>query len=117
MSQYLEVFGAKTHNLKNIDVKIPKNKMTVITGVSGSGKSSLAFNTIYSIGQQKYLESLSSYARMFIGGMQEEAEFSEILGLSPTISIDQKTTSKNPRSTVGTITEIFDYYKLLFLNI
>ena len=117
MSEYLEVFGAKTHNLKDIDVRIPKNKITVITGVSGSGKSSLAFNTIYSIGQQKYLESLSSYARMFIGWMQEEAEVWEIKGLSPTISIDQKTTSKNPRSTVGTITEIFDYYKLLYLNV
>lgn len=117
MSKYLEVIWAKTHNLKNINVKIPKNKITVITGLSGSGKSSLAFNTIYSVGQQKYLESLSSYARMFIWGMKEEAEVDEIKGLSPTISIDQKTTSKNPRSTVGTITEIFDYYKLLFLNI
>ena len=117
MSDFLEVYWAKTHNLKNIDVKIPKNKMTVITGVSGSGKSSLAFNTIYTVGQQKYLESLSSYARMFIGGMKEEAVVDEIKGLSPTISIDQKTTSKNPRSTVGTITEIYDYYKLLFLNI
>lgn len=117
MSKFLEVFWAKTHNLKNIDVKIPKNKMTVITGVSGSGKSSLAFSTIYNVGQQKYLESLSSYARMFIGGMSEEADVNEIKGLSPTISIDQKTTSKNPRSTVGTITEIYDYYKLLFLNI
>ncbi|MCD5385263.1 excinuclease ABC subunit UvrA [Candidatus Gracilibacteria bacterium] len=117
MSKYLEVVGAKTHNLQNISVKIPKNKMTVITGVSGSGKSSLAFNTIYNVGQQKYLESLSSYARMFIGGMNEEADVSEINGLSPTISIDQKTTSKNPRSTVGTITEIYDYYKLLYLNI
>jgi excinuclease ABC subunit A len=117
MSKYLEVIWARTHNLKNVDVKIPKNKMTVITGLSGSWKSSLAFNTIYSVGQQKYLESLSSYARMFIGGMKEEAEVDEIKGLSPTISIDQKTTSKNPRSTVGTITEIFDYYKLLFLNV
>ncbi|MFK7780259.1 MAG: excinuclease ABC subunit UvrA [Candidatus Gracilibacteria bacterium] len=117
MSKYLEVIGARTHNLQNINVKIPKNKMTVITGVSGSGKSSLAFNTIYNVGQQKYLESLSSYARMFIGGMKEEAEVSEINGLSPTISIDQKTTSKNPRSTVGTITEIYDYYKLLYLNV
>jgi len=98
-------------------VAIPKNKMTVITGVSGSGKSSLAFNTIYNVGQQKYLESLSSYARMFIGGMKEEAEVDEIKWLSPTISIDQKTTSRNPRSTVWTITEIYDYYKLLFLNI
>ena len=117
MSQFLEVYGARTHNLKNINVKIPKNKMVVITGLSGSGKSSLAFNTIYSIGQQKYLESLSSYARMFIWGMKEEAELDEIIGLSPTISIDQKTTNRNPRSTVGTITEIYDYYKLLFLNI
>ena len=117
MSQFLEVYGARTHNLKNINVKIPKNKMVVITGLSGSGKSSLAFNTIYSVGQQKYLESLSSYARMFIGGMKEEAELDEIVGLSPTISIDQKTTNRNPRSTVGTITEIYDYYKLLFLNV
>jgi len=117
MSKFLEVYGANTHNLKNIDVKIPKNKITVITGLSGSGKSSLAFNTIYSVGQQKYLESLSSYARMFVGGMKEEADVWEIKWLSPTISIDQKTTSKNPRSTVGTITEIYDYYKLLFLNI
>ncbi len=117
MSDFIEVFWAKTHNLKNIDVKIPKNKMTVITGVSGSWKSSLAFNTIYNVGQQKYLESLSSYARMFIGGMKEEALVDDIKWLSPTISIDQKTTSKNPRSTVWTITEIYDYYKLLFLNI
>ena len=117
MSEFIEVYWAKTHNLKNIDVKIPKNKMTVITGVSGSGKSSLAFNTIYNVGQQKYLESLSSYARMFIGGMKEEALVDDIKGLSPTISIDQKTTSKNPRSTVGTITEIYDYYRVLFLNI
>ncbi len=117
MSKYLEVVWAKTHNLKNIDVKIPKNKMTVITWVSGSWKSSLAFNTIYNVWQQKYLESLSSYARMFIWWMNEEADVSEINGLSPTISIDQKTTSRNPRSTVGTITEIYDYYKLLYLNI
>lgn len=117
MSQFLEVYGAKTHNLKNVNVKIPKNKMVIITGVSGSGKSSLAFNTIYNVGQQKYLESLSSYARMFIGKQSEEAEVDEIVGLSPTISIDQKTTNRNPRSTVGTITEIYDYYKLLYLNI
>jgi len=117
MSKYLEVVWAKTHNLQNVNVKIPKNKMTVITGVSWSGKSSLAFNTIYNVWQQKYLESLSSYARMFIWWMKEEAEVSEINGLSPTISIDQKTTSKNPRSTVWTITEIYDYYKLLYLNI
>ncbi|MBW7954716.1 excinuclease ABC subunit UvrA [Candidatus Gracilibacteria bacterium] len=117
MSEFLILKGASTHNLKNIDVKIPKNKLTVITGLSGSGKSSLAFKTIYNIGQQKYLESLSSYARMFIGGMGEEALYSEVSGLSPAISIDQKTTNKNPRSTVGTITEIYDYYKLLYLNI
>lgn len=117
MSDFLEIYWARTHNLKNINVKIPKNKMVVITGLSWSWKSSLAFNTIYSIGQQKYLESLSSYARMFIGGMKEEAEVDEIIGLSPTISIDQKTTNRNPRSTVGTITEIYDYYKLLYLNI
>ncbi len=117
MSKFLEVKGARTHNLKNIDVKIPKNTLTVITGLSGSGKSSLAFATIYSIGQQKYLESLSSYARMFVGNNQDEALYDEILGLSPTISIDQKTTNRNPRSTVGTITEIYDYYKLLYLNI
>ncbi len=117
MSKFLEVYGARTHNLKNINVKIPKNKMVIITGLSGSGKSSLAFNTIYSIGQQKYLESLSSYARMFVWWMKEEAEVDEIVWLSPTISIDQKTTNRNPRSTVGTITEIYDYYKLLYLNI
>lgn len=117
MSKFLEVRGARTHNLKNVNVKIPKNTLTVITGLSGSGKSSLAFSTIYSIGQQKYLESLSSYARMFVGWSKDEALYDEITGLSPTISIDQKTTNRNPRSTVGTITEIYDYYKLLYLNI
>lgn len=117
MSKFLEVIWARTHNLKNINVKIPKNKLTVITGVSWSGKSSLAFNTIYNVWQQKYLESLSTYARMFIWWLKEEAEYSEIIWLSPTISIEQKTTSKNPRSTVWTITEIYDYYKLLYLNI
>ena len=116
MSEFLEVRWAKTHNLKNIDVKIPKNTLTVITGISWSGKSSLAFATIYSIGQQKYLESLSSYARMFVGNKSDEAVYDEIIGLSPTISIDQKTTNRNPRSTVGTITEIYDYYKVLYLN-
>lgn len=117
MSEFLEVYWARTHNLKNINLKIPKNQMVVFTGLSGSWKSSLAFNTIYSVGQQKYLESLSSYARMFIGWMKEEALVDEIKGLSPTISIDQKTTNRNPRSTVWTITEIYDYYKLLYLNI
>ncbi len=117
MSKFLEVRGAKTHNLKNIDVKIPKNTLTVITGLSWSGKSSLAFATIYSIGQQKYLESLSSYARMFVGNNKDEALYEEISWLSPTISIDQKTTNRNPRSTVWTITEIYDYYKLLYLHI
>lgn len=117
MSKYLEIIGAKTHNLKNLSVKIPKNKMTVITWVSGSWKSSLAFNTIYNVWQQKYLESLSSYARMFIWWMDEEALVDEINWLSPTISIDQKTTNRNPRSTVWTITEIYDYFKVLYLNI
>ncbi len=117
MSEFLELYWARTHNLKNVNVKIPKNKLTVITGLSGSGKSSLAFKTIYNIWQQKYLESLSSYARMFIGWMSEEALYDEIKWLSPTISIDQKTTNRNPRSTVWTITEIYDYYKLLYLNI
>ncbi len=117
MSKYLEVYWARTHNLKNIDVKIPKNKMVIITGLSWSWKSSLAFNTIYAVWQQKYLESLSSYARMFIWWIQEEAEVDEIVWLSPTISIDQKTTNRNPRSTVWTITEVYDYYKLLYLNI
>ncbi len=117
MSKYLEVYWANTHNLKNINVKIPKNKMVIITGLSGSWKSSLAFNTIYNVWQQKYLESLSSYARMFIWWMKEEAKVDEIVWLSPTISIDQKTTNRNPRSTVWTITEILDYYKLLYLNI
>jgi len=117
MSKYLEVSWAKTHNLKNVSVKIPKNKMTVITWLSGSGKSSLAFNTIYSEWQKKYLESLSTYARMFIWWIWEEALVDEIKWLSPTISIDQKTVNRNPRSTVWTITEIYDYYKLIFLHI
>lgn len=117
MSEFLEVYWAKTHNLKWVNVKIPKNKLTVITWLSWSWKSSLAFKTIYNIWQQKYLESLSSYARMFIWWMSEEALYEDIKWLSPTISIDQKTTNRNPRSTVWTITEIYDYYKLLYLNI
>lgn len=116
MSKYLQVYWANTHNLKNIDVKIPKDKLVVITWVSWSWKSSLAFNTIYSEGKKKYLESLSTYARMFIWWMKEEAEVREITWLSPTISIDQKTVSHNPRSTVWTITEIYDFYKLLYLH-
>ena len=99
------VRGAKEHNLKNVNVEIPRNKLVVITGLSGSGKSSLAFDTIYAEGQRRYVESLSSYARMFLGQM-DKPNVESIEGLSPAISIDQKTTSKNPRSTVGTVTEI-----------
>ena len=104
--------GAKEHNLKNIDVEIPRDKLVVFTGLSGSGKSSLAFDTIYAEGQRRYVESLSSYARQFLGQM-EKPNVEVIEGLSPAISIDQKTTSKNPRSTVGTVTEIYDYLRLL----
>ncbi|MCA9383283.1 excinuclease ABC subunit UvrA, partial [Candidatus Dojkabacteria bacterium] len=107
------VKGARSHNLKNIDIEIPKNELVVITGLSGSGKSSLAFDTIYAEGQRKYVESLSSYARQFLGVM-EKADVDSIEGLSPAISIDQKTSGHNPRSTVGTITEIYDYMRLLF---
>ncbi len=109
----IEVYGAREHNLKDIDVKIPRNKLVVITGVSGSGKSSLAFDTIYAEGQRRYMESFSSYARSFIGNM-ERPDVDKIDGLSPVISIEQKTTSKNPRSTVGTLTEIYDFLRLLF---
>lgn len=111
--EYIEVYGAREHNLKNIDVKIPRNKLVVITGVSGSGKSSLAFDTIYAEGQRRYMESFSAYARSFMGNM-ERPDVDKIEGLSPVISIEQKTTSKNPRSTVGTITEIYDFLRLLF---
>lgn len=99
--------GAREHNLKNVDVTIPRDKLVVMTGLSGSGKSSLAFDTIYADGQRRYVESLSSYARMFLGQM-DKPDVDSIEGLSPAISIDQKTTSKNPRSTVGTVTEIYD---------
>ena len=109
----IEVFGAREHNLKNIDIQIPKNKLVVFTGVSGSGKSSLAFDTIYNEGQRRYMESFSAYARQFIGDM-ERPDVDKITGLSPVISIEQKTTNKNPRSTVGTITEIYDFLRLLF---
>ncbi len=109
----IEVYGAREHNLKNIDVSIPRNKLVVITGLSGSGKSSLAFDTIYAEGQRRYIESFSAYARQFLGNM-ERPEVDKITGLSPVISIEQKTTGKNPRSTVGTITEIYDFLRLLF---
>src|SRR5690554_2007596 len=110
------VKGARVHNLKNIDVEIPRDHLVVMTGLSGSGKSSLAFDTIYAEGQRRYVESLSSYARQFLGQM-EKPDVDYIEGLSPAISIDQKTTSKNPRSTVGTITEIYDYLRLLYAKI
>ena len=116
MLDKLIIKGAREHNLKNIDVEIPKNKFVVVTGVSGSGKSSLAFDTIYSEGQRRYVESLSAYARQFIGQMKKP-EVDSIEGLSPAISIEQKTTNKNPRSTVGTVTEIYDYMRLLFAHI
>ncbi len=105
--EFIEVKGARENNLQNIDVKIPRDSLTVFTGLSGSGKSSLAFDTIYAEGQRRYMQSLSSYARMFIGQM-EKPDVDSIDGLSPAISIDQKSTSRNPRSTVGTVTEIYD---------
>jgi excinuclease ABC subunit A len=111
--EHIEVYGAREHNLKNIDVKIPRNKLVVITGISGSGKSSLAFDTIYAEGQRRYMESFSAYARSFIGDM-ERPDVDKIEGLSPVISIEQKTISRNPRSTVGTVTEIYDFMRLLF---
>ncbi len=114
--KYLSVRGAREHNLKNIDVDIPRDKLVVMTGLSGSGKSSLAFDTIYAEGQRRYVESLSSYARMFLGQM-DKPDVDSIDGLSPAISIDQKTTSKNPRSTVGTVTEIYDYLRLLYARL
>src|SRR5689334_3289281 len=109
----IEVYGARAHNLKNIDINIPKNKLVVITGISGSGKSSLAFDTIYSEGQRRYMETFGAYARQFIGEM-ERPDVDKITGLSPVISIEQKTTNKNPRSTVGTVTEVYDFLRLLF---
>jgi excinuclease ABC subunit A len=109
----INVYGARVHNLKNVDVEIPRNSLTVITGLSGSGKSSLAFDTIFAEGQRRYIETFSAYARNFLGGM-ERPDVDKITGLSPVISIEQKTTNKNPRSTVGTTTEIYDYMRLLF---
>ena len=116
MQDRIVIKGAKKHNLKNVDLEIPRDKLVVLTGLSGSGKSSLAFDTIYAEGQRRYVESLSSYARMFLGQMKKP-EVDSIDGLSPAISIDQKTTSKNPRSTVGTVTEIYDYFRLLYARI
>lgn len=116
MQDHIFIKGARENNLKNIDVTIPRDKLVVLTGLSGSGKSSLAFDTIYAEGQRRYVESLSSYARMFLGQM-DKPDVDYIDGLSPAISIDQKTTSKNPRSTVGTVTEIYDYLRLLWARV
>ena len=116
MEEFITIKGAREHNLQNVDLKLPRDKMVVITGISGSGKSSLAFDTIYAEGQRRYMESLSSYARQFLGQM-EKPDVDDIDGLSPAISIDQKTTSKNPRSTVGTVTEIYDYLRLLYARV
>ena len=116
MNNNIIIKGAKEHNLKNINLEIPRDKLVVITGLSGSGKSSLAFDTLYAEGQRRYVESLSSYARQFLG-LMEKPDVELIEGLSPAISIDQKTTSKNPRSTVGTVTEIYDYIRLLYARI
>ena len=116
MDNIIKVRGARQHNLKNVDLDIPKNKLVVFTGVSGSGKSSLAFDTIYAEGQRRYVESLSTYARQFLGIM-DKPDVDLIEGLSPAISIDQKTTSRNPRSTVGTVTEIYDYFRLLYAKV
>lgn len=114
--KYIKIRGANEHNLKNIDVDIPRDEFVVLTGLSGSGKSSLAFDTIYAEGQRRYMESLSSYARQFLGQM-EKPNVEKIEGLSPAISIDQKSTNRNPRSTVGTVTEIYDYFRLLYARI
>ncbi|MCD7786515.1 MAG: excinuclease ABC subunit UvrA, partial [Oscillospiraceae bacterium] len=116
MQDRIIIRGARQNNLKNIDVEVPRDKLTVFTGLSGSGKSSLAFDTIYAEGQRRYVESLSSYARQFLGQM-DKPDVDSIEGLSPAISIDQKTTSRNPRSTVGTVTEIYDYLRLLWARV
>src|SRR5688572_13850375 len=112
----IEVFGAREHNLKNIDISIPKNKLVVFTGLSGSGKSSLAFDTIYNEGQRRYVESLSTYARQFLQ-QNQKPEVDHIDGLSPAIAIEQKSAGRNPRSTVGTLTEIYDYLRLLYARL
>ena len=111
----ITIKGARQHNLKDLDVTIPRDKLVVITGLSGSGKSSLAFDTIYAEGQRRYVESLSSYARQFLG-LMEKPDMDAIEGLSPAISIEQKATARNPRSTVGTVTEIHDYFRLLYAH-
>ena len=113
VQEFVKVRGARVHNLHNINVDIPRNKLTVITGLSGSGKSSLAFDTIYAEGQRRYIETFSAYARSYLGNM-ERPDVDEISGLSPVISIEQKTTNKNPRSTVGTVTEVYDFLRLLY---
>ena len=109
----IQILGAREHNLKNIDIDLPRNRFVVFTGLSGSGKSSLAFDTLFAEGQRRYIETFSSYARQFIGGL-ERPDVDQIKGLSPVISIEQKTVSKSPRSTVGTVTELYDFYRLLF---
>ena len=114
--EYISVIGAREHNLKNFDITIPKNELVVFTGVSGSGKSSLAFDTLYNEGQRRYMESFSAYARQFMGDM-ERPDVDQITGLSPVIAIEQKTTNKNPRSTVGTVTELYDFLRLLYARI
>ena len=116
MNDYIEIKGARVNNLKNIDVKIPRNKLIVIAGVSGSGKSSLAFDTLYAEGQRRYIESLSAYARQFLGRMNKP-ECDYIKGIPPAIAIEQRVVSRNPRSTVGTTTEIYEYLRLLFARI
>src|SRR3989339_1604954 len=116
MNDKIKIKGARQHNLKNISIELPRDKLTVITGLSGSGKSTLAFDTLYAEGQRRYVESLSAYARQFLG-LMSKPDVDSIEGLSPAISIEQKSTSKNPRSTVGTVTEIYDYLRLLYARI
>ena len=116
MNDKIVIHGARQHNLKNLNLEIPRDKLVVITGLSGSGKSSLAFDTIYAEGQRRYVESLSSYARLFLGQM-DKPDVDDIQGLSPAVSIDQKSTSRNPRSTVGTVTEVYDYMRLFWARV